>query len=44
MNFELFKTSLSIMAQGMVGVFIVIIIIFITVILLTRLFPEDEQN
>lgn len=44
LHFDLFFTSLPIMGWGMLGIFIVTIVITIVIYLLCKLFPEKPKK
>ena len=42
MNLAVFYESLKIMVNGMAGIFIVIVIFYMLITILTKLFPENR--
>lgn len=44
MNVQAFLNSLPIMLYGMGGIFIVTVLVFVCIKILTKLFPEKEES
>ena len=44
MNFEAFVDSLKYMAQGMGGIFVVICIIYLSILLLQKVYPVGKDD
>ncbi|MDD4833239.1 MAG: OadG-related small transporter subunit [Lutispora sp.] len=42
MNLSVFYESLKVMVNGMAGIFIVIVIFYMLIIILTKMFPENK--
>ncbi|MEA4964135.1 OadG-related small transporter subunit [Lutispora sp.] len=42
MNIAVFYESLKVMVNGMVGIFVVIIIFYMLITILTKIFPENR--